>query len=53
MSSQPITEDILPPSLLARLERMELVSRKIFRGRMKGERKSKRKGQSVLSLIHI
>jgi len=29
------------------LERMELVSRKIFRGRMKGERRSKRKGQSV------
>ena len=26
---------------------MELVSRKVFRGRMKGERKSKRKGQSV------
>ncbi len=26
---------------------MELVSRKVFRGRMKGERRSKRKGQSV------
>ena len=38
---------LLPPSLLGRLERMELVSRKVFRGRMKGERKSKRKGQSV------
>jgi uncharacterized protein (DUF58 family) len=47
MSSQPPSDDILPPSLLARLERMELVSRKIFRGRMKGERKSRRKGQSV------
>ena len=33
--------------MLAQLERMELVSRKIFRGRMKGERRSKRKGQSV------
>jgi len=29
------------------LERLELVTRKIFRGRMKGERRSKRKGQSV------
>ena len=29
------------------LSGMELVSRKIFRGRMKGERRSKRKGQSV------
>lgn len=38
---------LLPPDLLGKLERMELVSRKIFRGRMKGERRSKRKGQSV------
>ncbi len=33
--------------MLAQLERMELISRKIFRGRMKGERRSRRKGQSV------
>ena len=33
--------------MLAQLERLELVRRKIFRGRMKGERRSKRKGQSV------
>ena len=38
---------ILPPDLMAQLERLELVTRKIFRGRMKGERRSKRKGQSV------
>jgi len=38
---------LLSPELLAQLERMELVSRKIFRGRMKGERRSRRKGQSV------
>src|SRR5207237_3591536 len=30
-----------------RLEQLELVSRKIFMGRMKGERRSKKKGQSV------
>ncbi len=41
------TEPLLSPELLARLERLELVSRKVFRGRMKGERRSKRKGQSV------
>src|SRR5438067_13541239 len=41
------TSAILTPQLLAQLERLELVSRKVFRGRMKGERKSKRKGQSV------
>ena len=38
---------LLSPELLARLEKMELVSRKVFRGRMKGERRSPRKGQSV------
>lgn len=42
-----INPDLLSPQLLAQLERMELVSRKIFRGRMKGERRSRRKGQSV------
>ncbi|MCR9292330.1 MAG: DUF58 domain-containing protein [bacterium] len=41
------SQDLLPPRLLARLEKMELISRKIFRGRLKGERRSKRKGQSV------
>lgn len=44
----PVAEsNLLPPELMAQLERLELVSRKIFRGRMKGERRSKRKGQSV------
>ena len=38
---------LLSPQLLAQLERLELVSRKIFRGRMKGERRSRRKGHSV------
>ena len=38
---------LLSPELLAKLENFELVSRKIFRGRMKGERRSPRKGQSV------
>ena len=39
--------NLLSPQLLAQLERLELVTRKVFRGRMKGERRSKRKGQSV------
>ncbi|MEM8946623.1 MAG: DUF58 domain-containing protein [Planctomycetota bacterium] len=38
---------LLSPELLGQLERLELVTRKVFRGRMKGERRSKRKGQSV------
>lgn len=43
----PKKAEILTPELLSQLERLELVTRKIFRGRMKGERRSKRKGQSV------
>ncbi len=41
------TDELLSPQLLHQLERLELISRKIFRGRMKGERRSRRKGQSV------
>src|SRR6202790_2315532 len=41
------SEPLLDPKFLARLEQLELVSRKIFLGRMKGERRSKKKGQSV------
>jgi uncharacterized protein (DUF58 family) len=38
---------LLDPDFLHKLEQLELVSRKIIVGRMKGERKSKRKGTSV------
>jgi uncharacterized protein (DUF58 family) len=41
------TPTLLEPQFLHRLEQLELVSRKIFLGLMKGERRSKRKGQSV------
>jgi uncharacterized protein (DUF58 family) len=41
------SKPLLDADVLARLEQLELVSRKIFLGRMKGERRSKRKGQSV------
>ncbi len=53
MSQTPLSQNtaaeqtLLSPQLLAKLEHMELISRKIFRGRMKGERKSRRRGQSV------
>jgi uncharacterized protein (DUF58 family) len=35
------------PEFLAQLERLTLASRRVFRGRVKGERRSPRKGQSV------
>ncbi|MDP1562673.1 MAG: DUF58 domain-containing protein [Pirellulaceae bacterium] len=41
------SEPLLSPETLGRLERLELVTRKIFRGQLKGERRSRRKGQSV------
>lgn len=47
MSEPSALSALLSPQLMSQLERLELVSRKIFRGRMKGERKSQRKGQSV------
>ena len=46
-SSKLDTPPLLGPELLAQLERLELVTRKIFRGRMKGERRSRRRGQSA------
>ena len=39
--------DLLDPEFMNRLERLDIVSRKIFAGKMKGEKRSKRKGQSV------
>lgn len=47
MAETETAATFLSPEMLVKLERMELISRKIFRGRMKGERRSKRKGQSV------
>ncbi|MFO0973005.1 MAG: DUF58 domain-containing protein [Phycisphaerae bacterium] len=38
---------LLDADFMARLEQLELVSRKIFAGKMKGERRSPRKGESV------
>jgi uncharacterized protein (DUF58 family) len=43
----PDSGPLLDPDFLHKLEQLELVSRKIFVGRMKGERKSRRRGSSV------
>ena len=40
-------EDLLPAELAARLDRFDVISRKVFAGKMPGERRSKRRGQSV------
>src|SRR5437660_5193933 len=38
---------LLAPQFMARLDQLDLVSRKLLAGKMKGERRSKRRGQSV------
>ncbi|MGP1347261.1 MAG: DUF58 domain-containing protein [Phycisphaerales bacterium] len=40
-------EDLLDPALMARLDALDLRSKKIFAGKLQGERRSKRRGQSV------
>src|SRR5579862_572460 len=38
---------LLSPEFMARLDQLDLVSRKLLAGKLKGERRSKRRGQSV------
>lgn len=45
--SRAASSPLLDPEFMHKLEQLELVSRKIIMGRMKGERKSKRRGSSV------
>jgi len=40
-------EPLFDTAFLRKLEQLHLLSRKIFKGRMKGERRSKKRGQSV------
>ena len=47
MSTGTQPQQLLSNEFIAKLEQLELVSRKIFVGRMKGERKSMRRGRSV------
>ncbi|MHC4754976.1 MAG: DUF58 domain-containing protein [Planctomycetota bacterium] len=39
--------DLLDPAFMARLDSLDILSRKILRGKLHGERRSKRRGQSV------
>ncbi|MEO1535494.1 MAG: DUF58 domain-containing protein [Planctomycetota bacterium] len=40
-------EDLLPADLIARLDRLDITSRKVLAGKLKGERRSKKRGESV------
>lgn len=47
-SSRPTrVDDLIDGRLMARLDQLDVVSRRIFNGRVQGERRSKRRGQSV------
>jgi uncharacterized protein (DUF58 family) len=46
--AQPPKPDLLlDPAFMARLDQLDVMSRKLLAGKMKGERRSKRRGQSV------
>src|SRR6266481_8066414 len=47
MATTTRAQDLVSSEFLTQLERLALVSRKAFRGRTRGERKSPRKGMSV------
>ncbi|MEO1585510.1 MAG: DUF58 domain-containing protein [Planctomycetota bacterium] len=40
-------EDLLPADLIARLDRLDITSRKVLTGKLNGERRSKKRGESV------
>ncbi len=40
-------EDLIEPALMSRLTQLDISSRKIFSGKLKGERRSKKRGESV------
>ncbi len=40
-------EELLPPVLAAKLDRLDIFSRRVFAGKLPGERRSKRRGRSV------
>ena len=49
-ATQPTTRkltELLDPKFMARLDSLDVLSRKILRGKLQGERRSKRRGQSV------
>jgi len=43
----PKTGDLLSPEFMRQLDRLDVMSRKMLRGTMQGERRSKKRGQSV------
>jgi uncharacterized protein (DUF58 family) len=47
VETKPSQSLLLSPQFMARLDQLDVMSRKLLAGKMKGERRSKRRGQSV------
>ena len=47
MKRPTTVDELIDPRMLARLDRLDLRTRKMFPGKLQGERRSKRRGQSV------
>jgi len=47
MAEATLQPDLLSPEFMNRLDRLDVISRKILRGKLQGERRSKKRGQSV------
>ena len=48
LNTQPGTrESLLSPTFMHQLDKLDVISRKMLRGKTQGERRSKKKGQSV------
>jgi uncharacterized protein (DUF58 family) len=47
VEAKPSQSLLLSPQFMARLDQLDVMSRKLLAGKMKGERRSKRRGQSV------
>ena len=45
--NRPSSTALLDPGFMARLDQLDVMSRKLLAGKLKGERRSKRRGQSV------
>src|SRR3954470_2449870 len=43
----PKSSQLIDPSFMSRLDQLDILSRKLLAGKLKGERRSKRRGQSV------
>jgi len=47
MTQSATQSALLDPTFMARLDQLDVMSRKLLAGKMKGERRSKQRGQSV------